>query len=477
MKTIKYLFILVSFSALDSCRKFVEIPPSTTQLGTASVFADGASATAAQTGIYTTMFTNSESSQMAQNLGELCDEFTAYDGNTYYINSMTASSGAGPWDNAYNYIYQANAVIEGLQGNNKLPARIAYQLTGEAEFMRSFWFFYMTNLYGDIPLPTTTDYSVNATLPRTAQVTVYQQCIADLQSAESLMNSNYVDATDTTVTTTDRGRPNKWAAAALLARVYLYNKQYAQAETEATKVIGDQSVSGGNSNGLYHLAPLSSVFLNASSEAIWQMDSPGPNFPITPDAGTFYLLSAPSGCSLSPQLVGSFESGDQRAQQWIGTYTTTDVPSVTYYFPTKYTAYQAPDNTDCVMVLRLGEQFLIRAEARVQQGGSKIQEGIADLNKIRERAGLPDYNGSQDAQSVLSAILKERQHELFTEWGHRWLDLIRTKNIDSVMSTPGNVFYYKNKTPGAVWNDNKTLFPIPEGEIQKDNKLTQNPGY
>ena len=480
MKSLKYfsLIFILTVIFLASCQKFVDIAPPTTELVTTSVFSNSESATAAQAGIYTTMFAG-ESSRMALNLGLLSDELTNYNPSNiqFYTNSMTANSNPGPWttgNGAYNYIYQANAIIQGMQGNSSIPLAIQAQLTGESKFIRAFWLFYLTNLYGEIPLITTTSYSANANISRSSKDLVFQQIITDLQSADSLMNSNYIDGTDTAITTTDRSRPNKWAASALLARAYLYNKQYKLAESTATAVIGDQPVQGGNSNGLYKLTSLGSVFLNASSEAIWQLGSPGPNFPETPDADIFYLLSAPNQVALSPQLMGSFEPGDLRESTWVQSYQTSDTPIQTYYFPYKYTVYQAPDNTDCVMVLRLAEQYLIRAEARVFDGN--MGGALDDLNMLRNRAGLANYSGGTNQNSILSAILHERQVELFTEWGHRWLDLIRTNSADSVMSNPGNVFYYKNKT-GETWNDNKLLFAIPESEILKDQNLTQNTGY
>ncbi len=77
---------------------------------------------------------------------------------------------------------------------------------------------------GDVPLVLTTDYENNSKLPRTSVSAVYQQMITDLKESYTLLNDNYVDATGTEVTN-ERVRPNKSAAAALLARVYLYTGQ------------------------------------------------------------------------------------------------------------------------------------------------------------------------------------------------------------------------------------------------------------
>jgi hypothetical protein len=121
------------------------------------------------------------------------------------------------------------------------------------------------------------------------------------------------------------------------------------------------------------------------------------------------------------------------------------------------------------MVLRLAEQYLIRAEAEANEGDST--DAIDDLNVIRNRALLPNYSANVNG-SLLSAILHERQVELFTEWGHRWFDLIRTNSADSVM---GIIAPLKH----GSWNDNndQELYPIPQTARNLDMNLTQNPGY
>lgn len=469
------LFCLVAIALSNGCKKFVEIPPPTSQLVTASVFNDPTAATSAMTNIYSSMVSYRESSNMEVNLGLLSDELTNYNSSLsfvqLYTNAMTASNSPGSWDNVYNYIYQANAIIEGLQNNPAIAPSINQQLTGEAKFIRAFWLFYLTNMYGAIPLVTTTSYTVNGTIARTAQPLVYQQIVADLKDAQSLMNAAYIDVSDTAVTTTDRSRPNKWTATALLARTYLYMQKYDSAEMEATAVIGDASVAGiGNSNGLYQLVSLDTVFLTANPEAIWQLQQPVPLNLSTPDAFQFVLIVSPGSlcCSLSPEQMASFEPNDQRRTEWVGTLITT-APVDTFYYAYKYKSLAIPTTTEQTVVFRLAEQYLIRAEARMQQG--ELAGAIADLDKIRNRAGLP--NTTAASQSALApAILHERQTELFIEWGHRWLDLIRTSSVDSVMSVA---------TPlkGGVWSSDghQLLFPIPQSERTVDPNLTQNPGY
>jgi hypothetical protein len=469
--------VFCSFAFLiSSCKKFVQIGSPTTQLVTSSVFSNSASATSAVLAIYIQMFNNTESYNIAEDQGLLSDELTNYSTNVnqvqYYTNALEPLESPGEWVHAYNYIYQANAIISGLQNNGQIAASIAEQLTGEAKFIRAFWHFYLTNMYGNIPIVTTTDYTVNESLSRSSQAQVYSQITQDLQDAESLLNSNYVDATDTAITS-QRVRPTKGAAEALLARVYLYQGKYDSAETAASNVIN---------NSLYMLSPnlsgpKNSVFLMNSSEAIWQLSTPLPNLNNTLDAQYFILLGAPSGTTgtfnsttLSPELLNSFEPGDLRRSNWIDSIIKSGVP---YYFPYKYHAVNTTTLTEFTMVMRLAEQYLIRAESEAEL--NDLTDAATDLNVIRNRAGLSNISNSiaSSQTTLLTAILHERQVELFTEWGHRWFDLIRTGTVNAVMGSPDNVCQMK----GGTWNPDWQLYPIPQTEITNDANLTQNLGY
>ena len=473
----KSIWIVGLFAVLSpGCKKFVQVDAPPTQLVTSTVFDNSATATSALTGIYAQMANNGESYWMALNNGLLADEFMNYSTNNQniqlYTDEMTAAiSPNSRWSEIYNYIYQANAVIEGLQNNNNIDLAIQHQLTGEALFLRAFWLFYLTNMYGAIPLVTTTSYTTNATLLRSSQTAVYRQVIADLSQAQNMLNSNYVDGSDTTITT-ERTRPTKWAADALLSRVYLYTQKYDSAEIEATAVI--------NNANLYSLCPnLNNVFLANSTEAIWQLQVPLPNSNVaTPDGQYFILISAPStgtynSTTISAELLNTFEANDLRRTNWIDSFSS---GGDTFYFPYKYKVYDtsAGSGPEYVMVLRLAEQFLIRAEAEAQLGN--MADAANDLNTIRSRADLgasPTLTVSSSLQQADSAILHERQVELFTEWGHRWFDLVRMDSANIVMGSPGNVCQQK----GGAWTSNSQLYPIPQSEITADPNLTQNLGY
>lgn len=480
---IPYCLLLLA-AALSSCKKFVQVPSPDSQLVTATVFSNNATATAAVTGIYTQMYNNNESFNISQFDGELADELKTYQNppDPYYLDFTNApvSTTYGEWVTAYSYIYQANAVIAGLNQYRGTSPIVKQQLTGEAYFIRAFWHLYLTSCFGAVPVALTTDYTVTSKLARTSRVQVLQQVISDLNAAIPLLNGNYVDASDT-LTTTQRVTPNKAVAQALLARAYLYlgnynnndMTAYKNAEAAASSVISNSSYSL-----CTNLSGANSVFLANSSEAIWQLYTPLPSNYDTPDGYFFILTSAPSSgqYTISPQLMNAFERGDERRTNWIDSI---NAGGITYYFPYKY-QNNTFTGTEYNIVLRLAEQYLIRAEARAEQG--ETAAAIADLNAIRNRAGLPNYAGVTDQSSLLTAILHERQVELFTEWGQRWFDLNRAVknnpngvNANSVMGSPGDVCKYK----GGTWNsdDHQELYPIPQSEITIDHNLIQNPGY
>lgn len=464
---INYNWIVVlTLSTVTGCKKFVEIDPPVTQLVTQSVFSDNASATSAQLAIFTQMGKNSEFEKMTANNGLLADEFTTINSVQLlaYRNSLTAAAGTGPWSAAYNYIYQENAILGALKGNSSLSPLVVKQLEGEALFIRAFWTFYLTNCFGAVPLVTTTQYTTNEQISRSPRSTIYQQILNDLHAAQGLLSSNFVDGSDTTVTT-ERVRPTVWAATALLARVYLYLDNWSGADSAASAVIGNQP--------MFHLDSLNGVFLKNSPEAIWDLAVPLPASSGWNPGAYFILKSAPSGnlsIALNSPLLQSFESGDRRRTSWIDSVS---AGSKVYYFPYKYKVSQfnfSGTVTEYTVMLRLAEQYLIRAEALAQEGN--LTAAAADLNTVRSRAGLGTVTATTQS-ALLSANLHERQVELFAEWGHRWFDLIRTGSADSIMGiiTPF-------KTIGTVqWNDNDTLYPVPNSERLLDVNLSQNVGY
>jgi len=447
-----------------ACKKFVEVDPPQNQITSATVYANDLSAASAVTAIYIQMISNFSSFSQGQgSISELAglnaDEFDNYFASnptlsSCYTNKLT-STNSYFWQELYARIYEVNAVLEGLTTSSNITNSERQQLIGEAKFLRAFFYFYATNIYGDVPLATTTNYQVNTSLHRTSQLTVYGQIIADLKDAQNLLSDNFVTPTDG-VTTSERVRPNRGAASALLSRAYLYNTKWDSAEALATTVI--------NNTSLYNLDTLNGVFLANSNEAIWQLQPVNDGYN-TFDAYFFVLNSIPGNSNqpvaLTSSLMSTFEPGDERINNWVDSFAS----GQTYYFPYKYkvNTYGQP-LTEYLMVLRLAEQYLIRAEARAEQ--NELTGAASDLNIIRMRAGLNPTTATSQAD-ILTAIQHERRVELFTEWGHRWFDLRRWGTAVPLLSS---------EKPNSVTEDD-LLYPVPQSEISVNSNLTQNPGY
>lgn len=449
------MIALIINITLSSCKKFIKIEPPKNSLVPATVFQSGDLATAAVLGIYQQMAASGFASGNNLSISTICgltaDEFVGY-GNThplFYENQVVPENGtiAAIWAAMYKRVYDANAILEGLQSSAQILTPVKEQLQGEAYFTRAFTYFYLVNLFGPVPLHLTTDYKLNSKAERISESEVYEQIINDLQAAASLLNDSYI--------TTERIRPNKATVQALLSRTYYYLADWANAEKYASMVIDKPDI--------YKLVQLNDVFLKNSMETIWQlMPAAGGNT----SAGAFLVLTAvPTQVSLRKDFVtNGFQANDLRKTSWIKTFVSGNTD---YYYPFKYKVRSSTTVTEYFTVFRLAELYLIRAEARTQQ--NNLNDAIDDLDKIKSRAGLAllkNTNPGIDKASLISEILKERQLELFTEWGDRWFELKRRGISTSVLAPI---------KPG--WNEKYVLFPIPTTEISRNQNITQNKNY
>lgn len=450
------IFILNSFS---SCKKLLEVDPAGSSLLTTSVFTDSVTVQSAIAGMYATFAP--QGSPYRTTLSYLpsfsADEFQYVGSNfdPYTNNAILSTDGSvrSIWSTSYSAIYNANALIEYLASSKNISVRFQNQAVAEACFMRAYCYFYLVNTFGDVPLILTTDVSKNSVMSRTPAAEVYTQILADLKFAQSTLPGDYSPSAGT------RTRANKWVATAMLARVDLYLSDWVGAEAEATAVINNQ--------GLFNLADLNKVFTPNNSEAIWQLYNDLTGFTtyantVLPNAVTkipTYVLTA--------SLVTAFEPGDARQTSWTNTLV---YNGTTYTYPYKYKSIVSGANAEYFTMLRLAEQYLIRAEARAKQ--ANISGAVEDINKIRARArvttvDLPDYLATISVGDCLTAIAKERRIELYGELGHRWLDLKRTGTVNAVIGA------YKP----SFWKPTAALYPIPSAEILLNNNLSPNPGY
>ncbi|PWS33341.1 RagB/SusD family nutrient uptake outer membrane protein [Pedobacter paludis] len=473
----KYNFLnllLLTALIVSSCKKMVQVPEPSISVNAGNVYKTDATAKLALNRIYigwSSPGLTSESGPSAfitYRCGLESDDFNYLQSaggraQNYYQNSLTSSI-KGYWQDGFGSIQTINAVIEGVTNSNSLTPSVKENLVGQAKFLRAFVYFYLVNLYGDVPIILTTDYKLNTESSRQSTNSVYQRIILDLIDAESLLPDRFEDYDGNS--TSERSLPTKWAAKALLARIYLYTKDYVNALNKATEVI-DRS-------DLFELVSLNDVFKKNSRESIWQLQPVNSGWN-TEDGKTFIIPSTGPDrdhpISLSASLMNSFELGDQRPKVWTASYTNVNVtPNITYNYSYKYkSATQGNVITEYTNVFRLSELYIIRAECRafVESG---VGSAISDLNIIRNRAGLANYSGGSDQLSITGAILKERRVEFFCEWGHRWLDLKRVGKIDEVMSAA-------TVTKGGTWQSYKQFWPLPTNDLLFGPNLKQNTGY
>ena len=451
-----FLLILIIRVTIPACKKFVDIEPSTNLIQTDELFASDAAALSAVGGVYTQMratlpalangtlsiYAGLASDELATSSSDL--EYDAFYNNSILPTSNVVYSQL--WSAAYRVIYQTNLIIENLEKSKEISQAMQKQLVGEMKVVRSLYYFYLVNLFGDVPLITSSDYAKNEYKTRTTIDSVYQQILHDLQDAESLLSTDYPSDY--------KARPNKWTAAALLAKVYLCKANWQAAADECSKIIMSKNYNLEND--------LNNVFKNISSETIWQIP-PANESRNTVEGSVFIPFSSTTTPVIfaTKSLLNSFETGDLRKDNWLGLNI---VSGVEYYYPFKYKERTTNPVDEYDIVFRLGEIYLIRAEAFARE--NKIGDANADLNVIRERAGLQHYNATNQT-SLISAIMKERQTELFAEWGNRWFDLKRTGLSNSILPAVKN----------GHWQSTDILFPIPLSEIEINTYLVQNPGY
>ena len=452
------LLLLAFVWLLSACSKFTDVvlPPS--QLSPNNVFDQKSTANAAMVDIYSKIRDRSLltglTTGLSSQLGVYTDELQYYglsgtDKANFYNNTLLATSTevAGLWSSSYNQIYAANAVIEGVNQSTSLTNADKDQLIGEALFIRGLIHFYLVNTFGPIPYIKTTNYQQNRSVTRLAETEAYTLIKSDLELASTLLPAQYIG--------TERVRPNKWAAQAMLARLCLYMEKWDEAATAASNVL--------NQADLYKWpTDLNGVFLKDNASTIWQL-MPATATANTREGSTFiFIQGPPPSVAISESLYNAFTVNDLRRNQWLKKVTS---GNSSWYHANKYKENTTTASSkEYSIILRIAEQYLIRSEARARQGN--LSGAKDDLNKVRNLAGLTNTIANT-ADEIVDAVLQERRLELFTELGHRFFDLKRLGKLNSALSSLK-----------PQWNNNDRLLPIPESELLLNPNLKpQNAGY
>ncbi len=459
-----FLVFIILSCLITSCEDYLDIEAPNNKITSEIVFNSDETAKSVMKGIYNQLFNSPFSSGGPASitvLSGLSGDIVApiRPTNLTYVEFdqheilPDNSRNLGLWSSAYNIVYMCNSLLEGLEDSQGISEGVNQQLKGEALFVRSFTYFYLMNLFGDVPLILSTDYEINALASKESKENIYEQITVDLQTSIDILMPGFVDGERTNV--------NQNTAIALLARIKLYNENWEEAESLSSQVISQ-------SETYEILENLDEVFLANSKEAIWQLSPAGSGGVLTnTNEGAGFLihpfLSFLANLKIEPPFVKSMDTIDLRLQNWIGFNSGLEV-----YYANKYKIRNSTEPiTEYSMVMRLAEQYLIRAEARFKLGD--IEGAIADLNKIRNRAGLESVIENSDDlpnSDLLDLIMEERKRELFAEWGHRWLDLKRTSTAEEILGVEN-----------SQWKNTDVLYPIPASELLKNPNITQNDGY
>lgn len=443
-------------TGLISCNKLVTVSP-TANISTAIAYSDSTTTEANVNGIYYqlqqagVMYTSTYYSTYPllsdeAGVGSATNAFMLEFASNLITTSNTNVSSL--WSNNLKTIYQANSVLENVKNLSFLSTAKKNQFMGEARFLRAYCYFILTSYFGKVPLATTSDYKVNDALSRIDTATIYQFVISELRAADSLLPSGYAAFNSARI------RACREAAEALLARVYLYKGDWANAELYATEVI--------NSPLFTLQTALSNIWTPNSPESIWEIWASSTSYAYQNFTAQSLLPMNASSTLLpsvvpSSRLVASFEAGDARKTNYLSYQAAGN-----YYYVYKYR--DRTTGTDQPKILRLAEMYLVRAEARAWQ--NNLTGAAADINLIRNRAGLPNTTASAQPD-LLMAVMQERYVELCFE-GFRWLDLKRTGTVDAVMGA------YRP----ASWKPTAKLLPVPATELGANpNLLPQNAGY
>jgi hypothetical protein len=400
-------------------------------------------------------------------------------------NFTTDASNAGVLDlyrGPYPGILSCNLVIKNVPGMN-IDTTLKNRIVGEAKFLRANYYFILVRYFGDIPLITVPQTPSDNLYPaRTAKADVYNQIVADLKDAITLLppKENYEGS--------DVGRASKGAAIGTLAKVYLTLGDYADVVPLCQQVTAMGYILNANYADNFDPAHKNSAeslfevqysgnttfgFFDDLNQASWTSPFMGPRN--TNFVGGAYGWNQPT-----QEFVDSYETGDARKDMTIlyqgcpdfngnvynSTFSTTGYNVRKFLVPTSVSP-QYNTSPEDFPVLRYADILLMESEALNETGQTSQAE--VPLNLVRERAGLPAIQPGLSKDNFRNAVLHERRIELAFE-GQRWFDLIRINNGQYGLDFLHSI----GKTNATAKN---LLMPIPQAELDANPNLTQNTGY
>ncbi len=374
------------------------------------------------------------------------------------------------WKLQYTGIIQCNLVLDKIQ-NISFDKTTQNRVMGEALFLRTYYYFILTQVFGDVPLFTSIVAPDKLKAPRTPKADIFKQLIIDCDKAADLLPPQY-PASET-------GRATKGAALALAAKVSIYQKNWDKTVEYVAKV---------KALNIYALMPnYEDNFKKATQnnkESVWEIQHTNLELGVGNSLNQWWMSKKVVGgygfAEATESFVLAFEANDPRKRFTVASnnedyfgFTYKNSFSSTHYSPRKYlqadsTVTQKADGDINYTAIRYAEVLLWEAEALTELG--KYTEGGIPLEIVRARARLQSATPlttlpritTTDKAAMTEAIRHERQVELGFEM-HRYFDLVRWGIAAS-------------KIPEFKVGKHE-VFPLPQIEMDLNPSLIQNPNY
>jgi hypothetical protein len=481
----KILFVCFPFLFLASCQVLDKTPlPSITP---ENFFQNADDAESALTAAYDALQQTGAYGQDLNVVGEMpSDNATSTNGDVNAMDRIIWTPQTSQVNNVFQAAYiginRANAVLNYVPAIPMDTVR-RNQILGEAAFLRALHYFNLVRLYGGVPLrlqPTESGENSVVNLAQSSAEQIYNQIVSDLQRAEQLTVGGSASPI----------RVTKTAVNALQARVFLTQRQWAQAVTAANKVL---------TSGLYQLLPSFNALYppENKAESIFEVQFAGnadggfvlPDLllPSPPATYSFPKFNIPTSeliqyadttNDLRWKFTGeSIPAGRNHASFVLSrSSNANDNGYFVYKWRSNPNGFNSPDN---YYVLRLADVMLMYAEASNEQNGPN-QDALTRLNTVRTRAGLPALTLANltTQQAFRNEVDRQRRLELAFE-GERWFDLLRyARQVQATPTVTHSVTALDLIQQLRKSRDvNYLLFPFPQTEVNNNALLQQNPGY
>lgn len=371
------------------------------------------------------------------------------------------------WVAAYSVIAQANLVLRGIDDFASTDATRVKRIKGQALAIRGMAHFDLLRYWAEeydrnstkLGIPYVTVVDVNAKPARLTVKDSWDKIFIDMLDAEIALST--VTGINTS---SNKSYLDKTAVRGLLARMYLYAKDYSNAEAYATLVINELPLASKTS--------FPNIWTDASvSEVVWSVAFGAGQG--SPTSGLHNAAGNRNRFRPSTALEATFDQvNDVRFASYFATRSLAGTPR---RIVSKFNGRgSALDNLVNWKAIRTGEMYLIRAEARALQSPAKEADAMADLNTLRSARITGYADQSLTGQALINAIALERRKELVGE-GHRWFDLKRTtKSITRTDVDPSTTTSTSLISTRREWT-----WPIPQSEIDANPniKAQQTPGY